>query len=120
LINTTTLKEPYLIYEKSNFYGPGGIVSTALDLQKYQKALFSYQILGKKELEEALTPAKINNGKTVSYMIDGKEISYGLGWEMYTDEREGKIVFHDGSNTGLTSILLHNMTKNQSVILLSN
>ena len=120
LANTKTLKEPFLIYEKSNFYGPGGIVSTALDLQKYQKGLFNYQILGKKELEEALTPTKLNDGKTVTYMIDEKEISYGLGWEMYTDEREGKIVFHDGSITGLTSILLHNMTKNQSIILLSS
>jgi hypothetical protein len=76
--------------------------------------------LGKKELEEALTAAKLNDGKTVSYTIDGKEISYGLGWEMYTDEREGKIVFHDGFITGLTSILSHNMTKNQTVILLSS
>lgn len=120
LVNTETLKEPFLIYEKSNFYGPGGIVSTALDLQKYQKVLFNYQILGKKELEEALTPTKLNDGKTVTYMIDGKEISYGLGWEMYTDESAGKIVFHDGSITGLTSILLYNMTKNESVILLSS
>ncbi|MBC7417004.1 MAG: beta-lactamase family protein [Pedobacter sp.] len=120
LANTKTLKEPFLIYEKSNFYGPGGIVSTALDLQKYQKALFNYQILGKKELEEALTATKLNDEKTVSYTIDGKEISYGLGWEMYTDEREEKIVFHDGFITGLTSILLHNMAKNQTVILLSN
>ncbi|MDQ0592829.1 CubicO group peptidase (beta-lactamase class C family) [Chryseobacterium ginsenosidimutans] len=120
LVNTKTLKESFLIYEKSNFYGNGGIISTALDLQKYQKALFNDQILGKKELDEALTPAKLNDGKTVTYMIDGKEISYGLGWEMYTDEREGKIVFHDGSITGLTSILLHNVTKNQSVILISN
>ncbi|MBT2560498.1 class A beta-lactamase-related serine hydrolase [Pedobacter sp. ISL-68] len=120
LTNTKTLKDPFLISDKSNFYGPGGIVSTALDLQKYQKALFNHQILGKKELEEALTATKLNDGKTVSYTIDGKEISYGLGWEMYTDEREGKIVFHDGFVTGLTSILLHNITKNQSVILLSN
>jgi CubicO group peptidase (beta-lactamase class C family) len=120
LVNTKTLKEPFLIYEKSNFYGPGGIVSTALDLQKYQKALFNYQILGKKELEEALTATKLSDGKTVSYTIDGKVISYGLGWEMYTDEKEGKIVFHDGSGTGLTSILMHNVTKNQTVILISN
>lgn len=120
LINTKALKEPFLIYEKSNFYGPGGIVSTALDLQKYQKALFNYQILGKKELEEALTATKLNDGKIASYTIEGKEISYGLGWEMYSDESEGKIVFHDGSITGLTSILLHNMTKNQSLILLSS
>jgi tetratricopeptide (TPR) repeat protein len=120
LANTKTLKEPFLISEKSNFYGNGGIVSTALDLQKYQKALFNYQILGKNELEEALTATKLNDGKTVSYTIDGKEISYGLGWGMYTDESDGKIVFHDGLITGLTSILLHNTTKNQSVIILSN
>ena len=120
LANTKTVKEPFLISEKSNFYGNGGIVSTALDLQKYQKALFNYQILGKKELDEALTATKLNDGKIVSYIIDGKEISYGLGWGMYIDESEGKIVFHDGLITGLTSILLHNMTKNQSVILLSN
>lgn len=120
LVNTNTLKETFLIVEKSNFYGNGGIVSTALDLQKFQKALFDNRILGKKELEEALTPTKLNNGTPVSYTIDGKELSYGLGWAMYTDESEGKIVFHDGSITGLTSILLHNITKNQSVILLSN
>jgi len=120
LANTKTLKDPFLISEKSNFYGNGGIVSTALDLKKYQKALFSYQILGKKELEEALTATKLNDGKVVSYIIDGKEISYGLGWGMYTDESDGKIVFHDGLITGLTSILLHNINKNQSLILLSN
>lgn len=119
-VNTKAVKETFLIVEKSNFYGNGGIVSTALDLQKYQKALFNYQILDKKELEEALTPTKLNDGKTVSYTVDGKEVSYGLGWGMYTDESEGKIVFHDGFITGLTSILLHNITKNQSVILLSN
>jgi CubicO group peptidase (beta-lactamase class C family) len=120
LVNTKTLKEPFLISEKSNFYGNGGIVSTALDLQKYQKTLFSYKILGKKELEEALTATKLNDGKVVSYTIDGKDISYGLGWGMYTDESDGKIVFHDGLIIGLTSILLYNVTKNQSVILLSN
>jgi hypothetical protein len=47
-VNISTLKEPFLIFEKSNFYGNGGIVSTALDLQKYQNALFTYQILNKK------------------------------------------------------------------------
>lgn len=120
LVNTKIVKEPFLISEKSNFYGNGGIVSTVLDLQKYQQALFNYKILGKKELEEALTATKLNDGKTVSYTIDGKEISYGLGWGIYTNESEGKIVFHDGLITGLTSILLHNITKNQSVVLLSN
>ncbi|KPH14007.1 serine hydrolase [Chryseobacterium sp. ERMR1:04] len=120
LVNTTTLKDPFVISEKSNFYGNGGIVSTALDLQKYLKALFTYQILGKKELEEALTATILNDGKKVSYQFEGKEGSYGLGWAMYTDESNGKIVFHDGLITGLTSILLHNITKNESLVLLSS
>ena len=120
LLNTKTLKDPFLISEKSNFYGNGGIISTALDLEKYRKALFSYKILGKKELDEALTATKLSDGKTVSYTLDGKEISYGLGWGMYTNESEGKMVFHDGLITGLTSILLHNITKNETIILLSN
>lgn len=120
LVNVNTLKEPFPIYAKSNFYGNGGIVSTASDLQKYQNALFTHQILGTKELEEALTATLLNDGKKVTYTIDGKEMSYGLGWAMYTDESNGKIVFHDGSITGLTSILIHNMDKNQTVILLAN
>lgn len=120
LVNTNTIKDPFTISEKSNFYGNGGIVSTALDLQKYQRALFANQILGKQELEEALTATILNDGKKVSYQIDGKEVSYGLGWEMYSDESNGKIVFHDGSITGLTSILLYNITKNETVILLSS
>jgi CubicO group peptidase (beta-lactamase class C family) len=120
VVNVQTLKETFLIDEKSNFYGPGGIVSTALDLQKYQKALFSYQLLGKKELEEALTPAKLNDGKIASYRAYEKEIAYGLGWQTYTNESNEKIAFHDGLNTGLTSILMHNITRNHTVILLSN
>lgn len=119
-VNTTTLQDPFLISTKSNFYGNGGIVSTALDLQKYQNAVFSNQLLGKKELEEALTATILNDGKKVTYTIDGKEISYGLGWGMFTDESNGKIVFHDGSVTGLASMLAHNIDKNQTVILLSN
>lgn len=120
LVNTNTIKDPFSISEKSNFYGNGGIISTALDLQKYQKALFANQILGKKELEEALTATILNDGTKVSYQIDGKEVIYGLGWEIYTDESNGKIVFHDGSITGLTSILLYNITKNETVILFSS
>jgi CubicO group peptidase (beta-lactamase class C family) len=119
-VNIKDPKEAFLIFEKSNFYGNGGIISTALDLQKYQNALFKYQLLDKKELEEALTPAKLNDGKIASYRYGEKEIAYGLGWEMYTDESNGKLVFHDGSITGLTSILIHNIDKNQTVVLLSN
>ncbi|TCK56671.1 CubicO group peptidase (beta-lactamase class C family) [Flavobacterium sp. 90] len=120
LVNVKTLEEPSLIDAKSNFYGNGGIVSTALDLEKYLNALFRHKLLGKAALDEALTATILNDGKKVSYVIEGKEVSYGLGWEMYTDESNGKIVFHDGSVTGLTSILMHNIAKNETLVLLSS
>ncbi|MFV8357775.1 serine hydrolase domain-containing protein [Flavobacterium sp. XS1P32] len=119
-VNTNTLKDNFPINAKSNFYGNGGIVSTAIDLQKYQNALFTNQILGKNELEEALTATILNDGKMVTNNLEGKDASYGLGWFIYTDEINGKIVFHDGFINGLTSILTHNITKNQTVIILSN
>ena len=120
LVDTKKLEEPFLIDAKSNFYGNGGIVSTAADLQKYQNALFTNKIIGKKELEEALTETTLNDGKKVTYVLEGKEMSYGLGWAMYTDESNGKIIFHDGSISGLSSILIYNLQKKQSIILLSN
>ena len=119
-VNTNTLKDNFPINAKSNFYGNGGIVSTAEDLQKYQNALFTYQILGKNEVEEAVTVTILNDGKMVINNLEGKDTSHGLGWFIYTDEINGKIVFHDGFINGLTSILAHNITKNQTVILLSN
>lgn len=119
-VNTNTLKDNFQINAKSNFYGNGGIVSTAIDLQKYQNALFTYQILGKNELEEALTATILNDGKMVINNLEGKDTSYGLGWFIYTDETKGKVVFHDGFINGLTSILAYNITKNHTVILLSN
>ena len=119
-VNTNTLKDNFQINSKSNFYGNGGIVSTVIDLQKYQNALFTNKILGKNELEEALTATIVNDGKMVINNLEGKDTSYGLGWFIYTDEINGKIVFHDGFISGLTSILTHNITKNHTVILLSN
>lgn len=120
LVDVTKLEDPFLINERSNFYGNGGIVSTAVDLQKYQIALFTNKIIGKKELEEALTATILNDGKKVTYILEGQEMSYGLGWAMFTDESNGKIVFHDGSLSGLSSILIYNLLKKQTVILISN
>src|SRR5690606_35260380 len=62
----------------------------------------------------------LNDGKIASYRAYEKEIAYGLGWQTYTNDSNEKIAFHDGLNTGLTSILMHNITRNHTVILLSN
>lgn len=120
LQNIRTISKNFKIEERNNFYGNGGIVSTAADLYKFDQALYNGTLIGKQELEEAFTPMKLNNGKTTTYQLDEKQVTYGLGWEIYTDEKNGKVVFHDGSLTGLTSILVRNISKQQTIILLDN
>jgi CubicO group peptidase (beta-lactamase class C family) len=120
LENITDIPERFKIEGRSNFYGNGGIVSTSEDLYKFDQALYNGALIGKEELEEAFTPTKLNNGKIATYNLDEKEVAYGLGWEIYTDEKNGKIVFHDGSISGLTSILVRNISKQQTIILLEN
>ena len=120
LQNVRTISKNFKIEERNNFYGNGGIVSTAADLYKFDQALYNGTLIGKQELEEAFTPMKLNDGKTATYQLDEKQVTYGLGWEIYTDEKNGKVVFHDGSLTGLTSILVRNISKQQTIILLEN
>lgn len=120
LENVKNVPEKFKIEGRSNFYGNGGIVSTIIDLFKYDQALYNGTFLGKQELDEAFTATKLNNGKMVTLQLDEKEVTYGLGWFMYTNEENGKIVFHDGAITGLTSILVRNISKKQTVIILEN
>lgn len=120
LKNVDSLPVPFKIEGHSSFYGNGGIVSTAEDLVKFNRALQNGTILAKKELTEAFSPTILNNGKKVTYTLDEKEVSYGLGWEMYTDTTHGKVVFHDGSLTGLTSMLMYNLTTKQAIVMLDN
>jgi CubicO group peptidase (beta-lactamase class C family) len=85
-----------------------GIMSTVLDLAKWDAALRSEKILKQSSLKLMWTPARLNNGQTHPY---------GFGWEL--DERRGHaIVGHSGItgteitrfiNDGLTVIVLTNL-----------
>lgn len=119
LENINTLPKSNLD-RQGKFVGQGGVVSTVNDLFKYDQALYNGKLLKESELQEAFTPAKLNNGETVKYIADGKEVSYGLGWEIYLDASQGKIVYHDGLLEGLVSIFFRNLTKKQTVIAIDN
>lgn len=105
---------------QGKFVGQGQVVSTVHDLFLYDQALYNGKLLKNSDLQEAFIPTKLNNGETVKFIIDGKEVSYGLGWEIYLDDSQGKIVFHDGLIGGLVSILFRNITKKQTVIAIDN
>jgi tetratricopeptide (TPR) repeat protein len=56
---------------------------------------------------------KLNNGTN---NLD----NFGLGWEIEQDTSLGKVVYHSGAATGLSCILLRNISKHQTVIVFDN
>jgi len=113
-------KYRWIVYNASGFTGQGGIVTTARDMLQFDKALYAGKILKPSSLQEAFTPAKLNNGENADADIGIGKASYGLGWFIFSDSTNGKIVWHGGGRPGSVSFFLRNITKKQTVILFDN
>ena len=94
-----------------NRKGPGRISSTATDLLKWDKALYTEKIIKQSTLAEAFTPMKLN---------DGSFSNYGFGWTLRTDPTFGKIVSHTGDNPGYKTQIIRYIDKRKTIILLNN
>jgi CubicO group peptidase (beta-lactamase class C family) len=94
-----------------NRKGPGRISSTAADLLKWDKALYTEILIKQSTLQDAFTPMKLNNG-TIS--------NYGFGWELRNDPSFGKIVQHNGDNPGYKTQIIRYIDKKKTVIILNN
>jgi CubicO group peptidase (beta-lactamase class C family) len=90
--------------------GPGRISSTCSDLQKWDDALYSGQLVTNETIAEAFSPATLNNGSFSNY---------GFGWTLKQDER-GKVVLHTGDNPGYKTIIIRYLDFRQTVIVLNN
>ena len=94
-----------------NRKGPGRISSTAADLLKWDKALYTEKLIKQSTLQEAFTPMKLN---------DGSLSNYGFGWMLRIDSTLGKIVYHTGDNPGYKTQIIRYIDKNKTIILLNN
>jgi CubicO group peptidase (beta-lactamase class C family) len=106
---------PYVraYWHSYGFNGFGDYTSTMRDLWKFDNALYSNQLLKQQTLEEAFVPVKLNSG-------ENNADEFGLGWEIEKDTSLGKLVYHSGAAMGLSSNILRNITKHQTVILFDN
>ncbi|MDR3715227.1 MAG: serine hydrolase [Puia sp.] len=111
-----------MIYNLGGFYGQGGLTSTSEDLFRFDKAFFSGLLIGPAEMAEALTPVKLNNGKIAEASSDADlgPSGYGFGWFVVNDTTRGKIVWHPGGRPGISSVHLHNLRTDQTVVVLQN
>jgi serine beta-lactamase-like protein LACTB, mitochondrial len=88
----------------------GGFCSTVEDLAKFAIALQTGKLLKQESLKQAWTRQKTN---------DGKETTYGLGWQL--TERNGlKEVIHGGNQARVTTYLYMLPERGFAVVLMMN
>lgn len=104
-------------YNLTGLFGGNNVVSNTIDMLKYDKALYAGILISQNSLDEAFTPVKLNNDKNNDAVAG---TSCGLGWFIFTDTSHGKIVWHSGSNPGVTTLFVRNLTKKESYIVLQN
>ena len=107
--------------------GDGGIYSNLEDLGKWDDALQNHTLLSEKEMQPALTPARLADGSEPHWpkepnddnLAPGKPVSYGFGW--FLDPYEGRQrMWHSGSTMGFYSIIERFIDERLTVIILSN
>lgn len=94
-----------------NRKGPGRISSTAADLLKWDKALYTEILIPQSTLQEAFMPMKLNDG-SLSY--------YGFGWALRSDSILGRILSHNGDNPGYKTWIIRYPDKKKTLIILNN
>ncbi len=98
-------KAPY--YNKSFKMGSGSLYSSAMDLLKWDKALYGNEVLTLKSKEKLFKDYGDN---------------YGLGWGIYNNDDVGKFIAHDGKSPGYFSYMKRYIENEPkiSIIILSN
>lgn len=93
--------------------GAGAIYSTVEDLFKWNKALYSGQVISDENLKKATSPAKLNNGKQAS------SLGYGYGLSM-AEIRGMPCYRHTGGLHGFVAFLGYIPSKKATVAVLIN
>ncbi len=101
------------IYPQTHGSSSAGIISTVLDLMKFDAAINKNELITKESKEMAFT-----NPKTKT----GKELPYGLGWFVQKDpQTKAKIIWHYGHwDNSFSSLYIKIPEKALTLIMLAN
>ncbi len=104
-------------------FGAGNLISSALDLAKWDAALQGESLLTRPQLEQMWTPTRLKDGRKVSTpwpIKDLKGSSYGFGW-LVGCQRGHRILAHGGSiSSGFSTYLVRFLDDRLTVIVLTN
>jgi CubicO group peptidase (beta-lactamase class C family) len=114
-----TLAQPYALDREfkttkisypQGFSTSAGLMSTVLDMAKYDIAIDQNKFLTKETQQLAFTPTRSTKGE---------ELPYGLGW-FTTNYKGTKLLWHYGYWTGNSSFILKVPQRNMTFIIMAN
>lgn len=109
LINTNN-KEYYANY-LSGIVGSALVYSNVYDLLKYDRALYSENIININDKKEIFEVIQTNNGE---------KSNYGFGWFINQNNESEKVVYHSGNWNGFISYYERNLANDKTIIILQN
>jgi len=90
--------------------GDGGIYTSVVDYFRWDQALYTDQLVSRRALAEAFTPAKL---------ADGTATNYGFGWRI--EQRHGvTVIHHDGETCGFNNAVRRVPEQRLTVVVLTN
>jgi CubicO group peptidase (beta-lactamase class C family) len=102
--------------------GSKGVFSSVVDLDRWVTALNRGKLVSKRTLDEAYRPVRLNDGSAPSAGGGaGNDVpsKYGFGW-FVENGPDGKTVRHTGDWPGYITCLIHNLDRDQTIVVLSN
>jgi CubicO group peptidase (beta-lactamase class C family) len=100
--------------------GAGNVVGTVTDLLKFDQALYDGKLVSQSSLDAMFTPVRLNDGNTPWMRSGIDEAAYGMGWYIFRNQDNGKVVFHSGGVPGMNTFFLRNLDHRQLVVAMDN
>ncbi len=99
------------VYTLDGIVGDGAVNSTILDLLKWDRALYTNQLVSKESSNEIFAAGVLN---------DTQKTDYGFGWRTQTLEPFGKLASHSGGWPGYKTYIERHIDNDKTIIFLEN
>jgi CubicO group peptidase (beta-lactamase class C family) len=110
-VKPDTFGKEFYTYYLDGIVGDGMVNSTLDDLLKWDRALYSHQLVQDADKELLFSSVKT---------LDGRNTNYGFGWVISQHPKYGKSVSHTGSWAGYLTAITRFLTDDKTIIILQN